>query len=110
MASIPLLIALLACGGSEPADAPDAETPPAEVEALLEQVAADGGVVLASYAEPLGGHWTLLAALPIDAVEPTFEPLDVPLGSPCAVHPRHVVVEIGARRDRILGGRQEQGA
>ena len=38
---------------------------------LATQVRADGGQVLAAYREPLGGHVQLLAALPIDKVEPT---------------------------------------
>ena len=32
---------------------------------------ADGGAVLATYREPLGGHALLLAALPVDKVVPT---------------------------------------
>jgi ParB family chromosome partitioning protein len=38
---------------------------------LAEQVRADGGAVLASYREPLGGHAVLLVALPIERVRPT---------------------------------------
>jgi ParB family chromosome partitioning protein len=45
--------------------------PPASVEALARAIADDGGSVLATYRDPLGGHWQLLAALPIDRVEPT---------------------------------------
>lgn len=45
--------------------------PPAAVVALREQIAADGGQVLATYREPIGGHFTLLAALPLDKVAPT---------------------------------------
>jgi ParB family chromosome partitioning protein len=45
--------------------------PPASVDDLAQQVTEDGGSVLASYRDPLGGHWQLLAALPIDRVEPT---------------------------------------
>lgn len=41
---------------------------PAAVSALAERIAEDGGDVLASYRDPLGGRWQLLAALPIDAV------------------------------------------
>jgi ParB family chromosome partitioning protein len=40
----------------------------AKVAARIEH---DGGSVLATYRDPLGGHWQLLAALPIDRVEPT---------------------------------------
>lgn len=44
---------------------------PATVERLAETVAEDGGAVIGAYREPLGSHWQLLAALPIDLVEPT---------------------------------------
>jgi len=46
-------------------------SPPARLESLREAVADDGGQVLASYRDPLGGHWQILAALPIDKVAPT---------------------------------------
>jgi ParB family chromosome partitioning protein len=39
--------------------------------ALAESIAADGGSVLGTFRDPLGGHWQILAALPIDKVEPT---------------------------------------
>jgi ParB family chromosome partitioning protein len=45
--------------------------PPAEIKALAEAVVSDGGAVLATYREPLGGHHLLLAALPIEQVVPT---------------------------------------
>lgn len=45
--------------------------PPAAIERLAEQITADGGSVLASYRDPLGSHWQVLAALPIDRVAPT---------------------------------------
>ena len=44
---------------------------PASVESLAKTIEADGGSVLATYRDPLGSHWQLLAALPIDKVEPT---------------------------------------
>jgi ParB family transcriptional regulator, chromosome partitioning protein len=40
-------------------------------EQLIRQVQADGGSVLATYREPLGGHTQFFVALPIDKVEPT---------------------------------------
>jgi ParB family chromosome partitioning protein len=46
-------------------------SPPAAVGRLAEAVAADGGVVLAVYRDPLGGHWQLLAGLPVERVEAT---------------------------------------
>ena len=45
--------------------------PPASVEALARTIEHDGGVVLATYRDPLGGNWQLLAGLPLDRVEPT---------------------------------------
>lgn len=42
-----------------------------EAPELAEMIAQDGGQVLASYRDPLGGHVTLLAGLPIEKVEPT---------------------------------------
>jgi ParB family chromosome partitioning protein len=43
----------------------------AAAQTLAEQIAEDGGAVLASYREPFGGTSVVLAALPIDRVEPT---------------------------------------
>ena len=40
----------------------------AELHRAIEQ---DGGKVLSVYREPYGGHWLMLAALPIELVEPT---------------------------------------
>jgi ParB family chromosome partitioning protein len=41
------------------------------LDALAEQVAADGGTVLGRYNDPFGGHPLIVAALPIAIVEPT---------------------------------------
>src|SRR3954469_13428817 len=63
--------------GAEPKSrgiAPDAigsGSPSPELTRLAETIQADGGTVLASYKDPLGGNWQLFAALPIDQVEPT---------------------------------------
>ena len=45
--------------------------PPAAVVAIAERIEKDGGVVLATYRDPLGSRWQLLASLPVDVVEPT---------------------------------------
>jgi len=47
------------------------DDPPAAVSQLVEAIEGDGGRVLAEYRDPLGGHWQVFAALPIDLVEPT---------------------------------------
>jgi ParB family chromosome partitioning protein len=46
-------------------------TPTAAIGALAGQIATAGGAVLATYREPLGGHWVILAALPLDKIAPT---------------------------------------
>ncbi len=45
--------------------------PPSAVETLGRTIEDDGGTVLAKYRDPLGGNWQILAALPLDKVEPT---------------------------------------
>ena len=45
--------------------------PSAAITELAGKITAAGGHVLASYREPLGGHWVALAALPLDKVIPT---------------------------------------
>ncbi|TAH38086.1 MAG: chromosome partitioning protein ParB [Planctomycetota bacterium] len=44
---------------------------PRALSELARQVEEDGGSVLGAFREPLGGHWQLLAGLPIDKVSPT---------------------------------------
>ena len=48
-----------------------AAAPPGEVAELHRAIEEDGGKALAVYREPYGGHWLVLAALPIALVEPT---------------------------------------
>ena len=45
--------------------------PPGRMRTLEEAVEADGGRVVGSYRDPLGGSWQLVAVLPIDRVAPT---------------------------------------
>jgi len=45
--------------------------PPASIEKLAAAIDADGGAVLAVFRDPLGGHWQVLAGLPVERVEPT---------------------------------------
>jgi ParB family chromosome partitioning protein len=47
------------------------EVPPDEIKALMDHVKQDGGAVLATYREPLGGNYLVLTALPVDKVNPT---------------------------------------
>jgi ParB family chromosome partitioning protein len=45
--------------------------PPEPVESLCKDIQGDGGAVLSAYREPLGGRWVIMAALPLEQVEPT---------------------------------------
>ena len=48
-----------------------AAAPPNNIAELHHAIEDDGGKVLAIYREPYGGRWLVLAALPIELVEPT---------------------------------------
>jgi ParB family transcriptional regulator, chromosome partitioning protein len=48
-----------------------AAAPSGEVAELHRAIEGDGGKVLSMYREPYGGRWLVLAALPIELVEPT---------------------------------------
>ncbi len=48
-----------------------ATSAPDAVEKLEQTIERDGGKVLTTYRDPYGGHWLVLAALPIEQVEPT---------------------------------------
>jgi ParB family chromosome partitioning protein len=56
--------------GLAAADTTAGARPPALSE-LERAIVADGGAVLGSYRDPLGGHWQVLASLPVDRVAPT---------------------------------------
>lgn len=44
---------------------------PVQIEKLADQIVSDGGFVLASYREPLGGNWQMIASLPLEKIQPT---------------------------------------
>jgi ParB family transcriptional regulator, chromosome partitioning protein len=48
-----------------------ASAAPVVIEELQHAISEDGGKVISSYREPFGGHWLILASLPIEQVEPT---------------------------------------
>lgn len=56
---------------SNRSDVSSGGTPPRAIETLAAQVEADGGRTLASYREPVGGHWQLFVLLPLALVRPT---------------------------------------
>ena len=72
----------------ETADVDDAAT-----SALASHIVADGGAALAVYREPFGGTPAVLAALPIDRVEPTPYQRD-----PSEPHVKRLMTVIEKRR------------
>jgi ParB family chromosome partitioning protein len=74
---------------------------------LASQVLADGGAVIATYREPFGGTPVLLAALPIDRVEPTPYQRDPSL--PHVKRLMNVVETLGRFLDPIIAIRQADG-
>jgi ParB family transcriptional regulator, chromosome partitioning protein len=71
---------------------------------LGRQVEADGGVVLASYREPFGGTPVMLAALPIDRVEPT--PFQRDPSEPHVKRLMNVIETLGRFLDPIIAIRE----
>ncbi|HEY8198010.1 MAG TPA: hypothetical protein VIG04_13595 [Gemmatimonadales bacterium] len=88
-------------------DAIGAGTLPAAVSRLAEAIAADGGIVLAPYKDPLGGHWQIFAALPIDLVEPT--PYQRDLSQPHVERLSAAMDKLGRYLDPMIVVRSEEG-
>lgn len=84
-----------------------AEKVPAAVETLAEAVSEDGGTVIGSYREPLGGQWQLLAALPIDRVQPT--PYQRDLSEAHVKRLAEAIDKLGRFMDPLITVRTEEG-
>jgi ParB family chromosome partitioning protein len=74
--------------------------PPGEVRDLLDRVAADGGVVLATYREPVSHAWQAFVMLPIERVAPT--PYQRDLSPSHARRLEEVVKKVGRFVDPIV--------
>jgi len=81
-------------------------TPPAALIHLAAAIEADGGTVLAPYKDPLGGHWQIFAALPIDLVEPT--PYQRDLSKPHVERLSAAMDKLGRYLDPMIVVRGEQ--
>ncbi|WDT74417.1 MAG: ParB N-terminal domain-containing protein [Candidatus Manganitrophus sp.] len=77
-----------------------AARPPGNVIDLHQQIEADGGKVLSIYREPYGGHWLVMAALPIDKVSPT--PYQRNLSETHVLKLERVIGKIGRFLDPII--------
>jgi len=82
-----------------------ATAPPNSIADLQEAIDQDGGKVLTTYREPFGEHWLILAALPIDQVEPT--PFQRNLSDSHARKLETVIAKLGRFLDPIVTVRKE---
>jgi ParB family chromosome partitioning protein len=78
---------------------------PAEVNVLRRSIEDDGGKVLTVYREPFGGHWLVMAALPIERVEPT--PYQRNLSDAHVRKLESVIAKLGRFLDPIIVVRKE---
>jgi len=78
-----------------------------DLDELAGEVTGDGGAVLARYRDPVGGKPLLLAALPIDRVEPT--PYQRDASEPHVKRLMGVVEKIGLFLDPIIVIRRDSG-
>ena len=78
---------------------------PSHVGELQEAIDKDGGKVLAAYREPFGGQWLVMAALPIEKVEPT--PYQRNLSDSHMRRLESVIAKLGRFLDPIIVVRKE---
>ena len=74
---------------------------------LSEQIEEDGGAPLGAYRDPLGGHWQVLAALPIEIVDPT--PFQRDLSEAHVKRLTGVLEALGRFLDPIIAVRTPEG-
>src|SRR5262245_55920738 len=74
---------------------------------LSEQIEGDGGAPLAAYRDPLGGHWQVLAALPIEIVGAT--PFQRDLSEAHVKRLTGVLEALGRFLDPIIAVRTPEG-
>ncbi len=84
-----------------------AGVPPAAVMRLMESIESDGGAVIGPYREPLEGLWQIIAALPVDKVEPT--PYQRDLSKPHVSRLAAAMQKLGRYVDPIVVVRSEEG-
>jgi ParB family chromosome partitioning protein len=90
--------------GLSPVDTREVED--ASMKSLAREVDESGGAVLATYREPFGGTPVILAALPIDQVEPT--PFQRDPSEPHVKRLMNVVETLGRFLDPIIAIRQHE--
>ena len=91
--------------GLKPVEIP-VQVPP-ELEGLATQIEQDGGRVLCAYRDPWGGHMQLLAALPLELVDPT--PFQRDLSSAHVSRLALVIEKLDRFLDPIIAVRTDDG-
>jgi ParB family chromosome partitioning protein len=81
--------------------------PPQAVARLIETIGEDGGQVIGAYREPLGGHWQLVAALPLERVAPT--PYQRDLSEPHVARLAGAMERLGRYMDPAVVVRTREG-
>jgi ParB family chromosome partitioning protein len=84
-----------------------AGVPPGPVLKLMEAIESDGGSVVGPYRDPLGGLWQLIAALPVELVEPT--PYQRDLSAPHVARLTDAMEKLGRFVDPIIAVRTPEG-
>ncbi|HEU5220363.1 MAG TPA: ParB/RepB/Spo0J family partition protein [Gemmatimonadales bacterium] len=84
-----------------------AGVPPAAVMQLMEAIEGDGGSVIGPYREPLEGLWQVIAALPLEKVEPT--PYQRDLSAPHVARLAAAMEKLGRYVDPIVVVRGDDG-
>jgi ParB family chromosome partitioning protein len=74
--------------------------PPASVTDLASAIRGHGGAVLGIFRDPLGGHWQVLAGLPVEKVEPT--PYQRDLSDTHVARLAHAIDRLGRYLDPIV--------
>jgi ParB family chromosome partitioning protein len=82
-------------------------SPPPDLDTLAQAVRDCGGGVVGAYRDPLGGHWQLLASLPVDKVEPT--PFQRDLSEAHAARLQDVIGRMERFLDPIIAVRSAEG-
>src|SRR5687768_9329271 len=84
-----------------------AQVDDAGTRALVDQIVEDGGAVLSAYREPFGGTPAVLAALPIERIEPT--PYQRDPSEPHVKRLMTVIETLGRFLDPIIAVRKDDG-
>jgi ParB family transcriptional regulator, chromosome partitioning protein len=83
------------------------DAPPLAIEGLRQAILDVGGGVVGSYRDPVGGHWHLIASLPIDKVAPT--PFQRDISKTHVERLGNVIGRMGRFLDPIIAVRNAEG-